>query len=301
MSESSAPAVRRGARLTERAVKIEAPWRVGVRRFARHRLAFISLVVLALISIVAIAAPLIAQHDYASIDLRARNQPPSLDHWFGTDRTGRDTFARTVYAGRVSLLVGVASVVISIGIGALLGAIAGYRGGLIDATIMRFTDVMMTFPAIIIILTVAAITGPGLWKTIFLIGLLNWPVPCRLVRARFLLLRQLEFVQAAQVIGAPDRRIMFRHAFPNVIDVLIVNATLGIAAAILLEAGLSFLGLGVQPPTPSWGNMLEVARNISAMENDLWQWAPAGIAIVICVLAINFIGDGLREALDPRL
>jgi peptide/nickel transport system permease protein len=287
--------------LTEREVKIEAPWRVAVRRFRRHRMAVASLVLILIAAALAIGAPLIAQHDPSAIDLRARNEGPSLNHWFGTDRTGRDSFARTVYAGQVSLMVGVASVVISIGVGASLGALAGYRGGFTDSVIMRFTDVMMTFPPIIVILTVAAITGPGLWKTITLIGLLAWPIPCRLVRARFLLLRNLEFVHAARVIGAPDGRIMLRHAFPNVIDVLIVNATLGVAAAILLEAGLSFLGLGVQPPTPSWGNMLNVARNISTLENDFWQWAPAGIAIVFCVLAINFIGDGLREALDPRL
>jgi peptide/nickel transport system permease protein len=287
--------------LTEREVKIEASWRVAVRRFRRHRMAVASLVLILIAAALAIAAPLIAQHDPSAIDLRARNEGPSLNHWFGTDRTGRDSFARTLYAGQVSLMVGVASVVISIGVGALLGALAGYRGGFTDSVIMRFTDVMMTFPPIIVILTVAAITGPGLWKTITLIGLLTWTIPCRLVRARFLLLCNLEFVHAARVIGAPDGRIMLRHAFPNVIDVLIVNATLGVAAAILLEAGLSFLGLGVQPPTPSWGNMLNVARNISALENDFWQWAPAGIAIVFCVLAINFIGDGLREALDPRL
>ncbi|MDQ3540908.1 MAG: ABC transporter permease [Chloroflexota bacterium] len=287
--------------MSEREVKIEAPWRVATRRFRRHRMAVVSLVLILVVTMLAIGAPLIAQHDPSAIDLRARNEGPSLNHWFGTDRTGRDSFARTVYAGQVSLMVGVASVVISIGVGALLGALAGYRGGFTDSVIMRFTDVMMTFPPIIVILTVAAITGPGLWKTIVLIGLLTWPIPCRLVRARFLLLRNLEFVHAARVIGAADGRIMLRHAFPNVIDVLIVNATLGVAAAILLEAGLSFLGLGVQPPTPSWGNMLNVARNISTLENDFWQWAPAGIAIVLCVLAINFIGDGLREALDPRL
>lgn len=291
----------RGSRLTERQVKIEAPWRIAVRRFKRNKMAVVSLVLLLIIAIIAIGAPIIAGSDPAAINLRARGQGPSLDHWFGTDRTGRDTFARTVFAGRVSLLVGVASVVIAIGVGATLGSIAGYQGGFVDSAIMRFTDTMMTFPPIIIILTIAAITGPGLWKTVFLIGLLTWTVPCRLVRARFLLLRNLEFVQAARVIGASDRRIIIRHAFPNVVDVLIVNATLGIALAILLEAGLSFLGLGVQPPTPSWGNMLNVARNISTLENDLWQWAPAGIAIVLCVLAINFVGDGLREALDPRL
>lgn len=302
MTESTKAVARhRGSRMLERNVSIEAPWRIAIRRFRRHRMAVVSLVILAIIAILAAGAPWISQFDPATIDLNARNEGPSLTHWFGTDRTGRDTFARTVYAGRVSLMVGVASVVISIGVGALLGAIAGYQGGHFDSLIMRFTDVMMTFPPIIIILTVAAITGPGLWKTVMLIGLLNWTTPCRLVRARFLLLRNLEFVHAARVIGARDKRIMLRHAFPNVVDVLIVNATLGIAAAILLEAGLSFLGLGVQPPTASWGNMLNVARNISALENDLWQWAPAGISIVLCVLAINFIGDGLREALDPRL
>lgn len=303
MTESASTGVsqQRGSQMLERKVKIEAPWRIAVRRFGRHRMAVVSLVLLTIIGILAAGAPIISQYDPAAIDLRARNEGPSLSHWFGTDRTGRDTFARTVYAGRVSLMVGVVSVMISIGVGALLGSISGYRGGLTDNAIMRLTDIMMTFPAIIIILTVAAITGPGLWKTIFLIGLLNWPIPCRLVRARFLQLRNLEFVQSARVIGAKDARIVLRHAFPNVVDVLIVNATLGIAAAILLEAGLSFLGLGVQPPTPSWGNMLNVARNISSLEGDLWQWAPAGIAIVLCVLAINFIGDGLREALDPRL
>jgi peptide/nickel transport system permease protein len=166
---------------------------------------------------------------------------------------------------------------------------------------MRITDVIMTFPPIVIILTLAAIAGPGVGKTMLIIGLLTWPVPCRLVRAKFLTLREQEFVLAARAIGAPTGRIIARHAFPNVVDVLIVYASLGIAVAILLEAGISFLGAGVQPPTPSWGNMLNVARNVSVLEGAPWQWMPAGGAIVLSVLAVNFIGDGLRDAFDPRM
>jgi peptide/nickel transport system permease protein len=284
----------------EHARTVRSPWRQVVRRFLRHRLAMVGLTIFVAIALMAIFAPLVTLHGPSHTDLRARNLEPSADHWFGTDRTGRDTFARVVYAGRVSLAVGIAAVAISATVGALLGALAGYFGGLTDGLIMRFTDVMMTFPPIVIILTLAAIAGPGVNKTILIIGLLNWPVPCRLVRAKFLTLREQEFVVAARAIGAPTVRIIGRHAFPNVIDVLIVNASLGVAVAILLEAGISFLGAGVQPPTPSWGNMLNVARNVSVLEGAPWQWMPAGGAIVLTVLAVNFIGDGLRDAFDPR-
>ncbi|HEU5431234.1 MAG TPA: oligopeptide ABC transporter permease [Thermomicrobiales bacterium] len=283
-----------------RARPIESPARRAIRRFLRHRVAVTGLVLLAVIAVLAIFAPLVGSYNPTEIDLRARNQGPSLAHWFGTDRTGRDTFARTVYAGRISLAVGVAAVAISASIGALLGAVAGYFGGFADGLIMRFTDVIMTFPAIVIILTAAAIVGPGLVNTILIIGLLGWPTPCRLVRARFLSLRDQEFIQAARALGAPTPAIIVRHAFPNCLDVLIVYASLGVATAILLEAGLSFLGLGIQPPTPSWGNLLNVARDVSVLENQPWQWMPAGAAIVLTVLAVNFIGDGLRDALDPR-
>ncbi|HEX5499611.1 MAG TPA: ABC transporter permease, partial [Thermomicrobiales bacterium] len=242
---------------------IESPTRRAIRRFLRHRVAVTGLAILTIIALLAIFAPLVAGHSPTEINLRARNQGPSAAHWFGADRTGRDTFARTVYAGRISLTVGVAAVAISASIGALLGAIAGYFGGVVDSIVMRFTDVIMTFPAIVIILTAAAIVGPGLANTILIIGLLGWPTPCRLVRARFLSLRDQEFIQAARALGAPTPQIIVRHAFPNVLDVLIVYASLGIATAILLEAGLSFLGLGIQPPTPSWGNMLNVARDVN--------------------------------------
>ena len=280
---------------------IRSPWRQILRRFLRHRLALVGLAIFLVIALMAIFAPLVTLHGPNDIDLRARNLGPSADHWFGTDRTGRDTFARVVYAGRVSLAVGVVAVLISATIGTLLGALAGYFGGLTDSLIMRFTDVIMTFPPIVIILTLAAIAGPGVGKTMLIIGLLNWPIPCRLVRAKFLTLRAQEFVVAARAIGAPTARIIARHAFPNVVDVLIVYASLGVAVAILLEAGISFLGAGVQPPTPSWGNMLNVARNVSVLEDAPWLWLPAGGAIVLSVLAVNLIGDGLRDAFDPRM
>jgi len=285
----------------ERTGRVESPLRQTVRRFVRHRLAMAGLVVVVLVGLLALFAPLVAVHDPNAIDLRARNVGPTAGHWFGTDRTGRDTFARVIYAGRVSLSVGIVAVAISVSIGALLGTLAGFFGGWVDSLVMRFTDVVMTFPPIVILLTLAAITGPGVGKTMLIIGLLNWPLPCRLVRAKLLTLREQEFIIAARAIGAPASRVVTRHAFPNVLDVLIVNASLGIAIAILLEAGLSFLGSGVQPPTPSWGNMLNVARNVSVLEVAPWQWMPAGGAIILVVLAVNFVGDGLRDALDPRM
>lgn len=285
----------------ERRTRVVSPSRQVVRRFTKHRLAMVGLVVFVVIALAAVLAPLIAQSSPSEINLRARNQGPTADHWFGTDRTGRDTFARTLYAGRVSLAVGVVAVAVAVAVGAVLGALSGFFGGVADSLIMRFTDMIMTFPSIVILLTIAAVTGPGIGKTMVIIGLLNWPIPCRLVRSKFLTLREQEFVLAARSIGAPTRRIILLHAFPNVVDVLIVYASLGVATAILLEAGLSFLGLGVQPPTPSWGNMLNVARNVSVLEQYPWQWLPAGLAIVATVLAVNFIGDGLRDAFDPRM
>jgi len=273
----------------------------ALRRFLRHRLAMIGVVIMAVLILLAVFAPLVAPYKPEQIDLLSRNQPPTVKHWLGTDQTGRDIFSRTVYAGQVSLLVGIAAVAISLLIGTTLGAIAGYFGGTTDALIMRFVDIVMTFPSIIVLLALAAIVGPGLDKTIFIIGLLNWPLVCRLVRAKFLALREQDFVSAAIALGSRPGRIILRHLLPNTVDVLVVYATLGVASAILLEAGLSFLGLGVQPPTATWGNLINVARNVSILEQYPWQWMPAGAAIVLAVLAINFIGDGLRDALDPRM
>ncbi len=281
--------------------KVLTPTRQALRRFRRHRLAVVGVGVLATFILLAALAPIVARSGPDTVDLLARNQGPTATHWLGTDRTGRDTFARTLYAGRVSLAIGFAAAAISILIGAILGALAGFFGKWADGAIMRLTDVVMTFPAIIIVLTVVALTGPGIGKTLLVIGLLNWPIPCRLVRAKFLSLREQEFLIAARAMGASPARMIGLHAFPNTVDVLVVYASFGVVNAILLEAGLSFLGLGVQPPTASWGNMINVARNLQVLEQQPWQWVPAGIAIVITVLACNFIGDGLRDALDPHM
>ena len=296
---STDSALVRAGRAAEQ-VRTESPWRKTIRLFLRHRLAVTGLIVFLTIGGMALFAPIVATHNPNTVSLTARNLPPSSEHLFGTDRTGRDTFSRTVYAGRVSIAVGLAAVTISITLGTLLGAVAGYFGGWIDTILMRLTDVMMTFPPVIIILTVAAIAGPGVGKTILVIGLLNWPIPSRLVRAKFMSLREQEFIHAAEALGVNNSRTIRKHLLPNAIDVLIVYASLGVASAILLEAGISFLGAGVQPPTPSWGNLLNVARNVSVLENDPWLWMPAGVAVVLTVLAVNFIGDGLRDAFDPR-
>jgi peptide/nickel transport system permease protein len=279
---------------------VRSPSREVIRRFMRHKLAMTGLIVFLIITLMAVFAPLVTQYDPNQIDLRARSQPPSLDHWLGTDRTGRDIYTRTVYAGRVSLLVGVLAVAISVAIAIVFGACAGFFGGKTDMVIMRFTDVMMTFPPVVIFVAVAAAAGPGLRNTILVIGLLYWMIPCRLVRAKILSVREMEYITAARASGVPTRRIVSVHAIPNVVDVIIVYATLGIATAILLEAGLSFLGVGIQPPTSSWGNMLNVARNINVLESEPWLWIPPGVAIVLTVLAVNLVGDGLRDALDPR-
>ncbi len=284
-----------------RRVRVMSPSRQAVRRFSHHRLAMTGLVTFLLIALMATFAPLVTEYEPNLIVLQDRNQGPSLDHWFGTDRTGRDVYSRVVYAGRVSIVVGVLAVAISVAIALLLGSLAGFFGGKVDMIVMRFTDVIMTFPPVVIFVTVAALARPGVQNTILVIGLLNWPIPCRLVRAKILSVRETEFVTAARAIGAPTRRIITLHALPNVIDVIVVYSTLGIAVAILLEAGLSFLGLGVQQPTSSWGNMLNVARNISVLESSPWLWIPPGVAIVLTVLAVNLIGDGLRDALDPRM
>lgn len=283
---------------------VESPFRKSFRRFLQHRLALAGTFILLILILLAVFAGPISGYGPETIDLTNRSQPPSASHFFGTDRIGRDVFSRTLHGGRASLEVGAGSVAISIAIGALLGSIAGFWGGLVGGLIMRFTDMIMAFPPIIITLVVATIIGTSgdnsLWMTMLLIGFLNWPVPCRLVRAKLLSIREQDFVLAARALGVKEGRILFRHALPNSLDVLIVYSSLGVANAILLEAGLSFLGLGVQPPTPSWGNMLNPARNVSILEQYPWQWLPAGIAIVLAVLAVNFIGDGLRDALDPR-
>ncbi|MDQ6833667.1 MAG: ABC transporter permease [Chloroflexota bacterium] len=276
--------------------------RTGVwQRFRRHRIAMVGTVILIILAISAIGAPLVARNDPYHTTLSLIRKPPSSAHWLGGDSSGRDVFARLIYAGRVSLSVGLVAVSIYTLIGLLLGALAGYYGGWVDSVIMRFADIILAFPSLIIIITVVSILGPSIYNVMLVIGLLGWPPMARILRGLFLTLRERDFILASRTVGAPNSRIILKHLLPNALAPIIVAATFGIAQAILLEAGLSFLGLGVQPPTASWGNMLTDAQSLTVLESMPWLWIPPGIMIALAVLSINFIGDGLRDALDPYL
>jgi peptide/nickel transport system permease protein len=270
-------------------------------RFRRHRLAMIGGTMLLLLTLAALAAPLLVAHGPNTIDLSAYRKPPSTDHLLGTDSAGRDVLSRLLYAGRVSLSVGIVAVAIYAVIGVLLGGIAGFYGGWVDTVIMRLADMVLSFPAIIVIITIVSVLGPSIYNVMLVIGLLGWPPIARLVRGDFLSLREREFVLASHAIGAGNVRIIFRHVLPNALAPVIVATTFGMAQAILLEAGLSFLGLGVQPPTSSWGNMLNAAQSFTILEQMPWLWLPPGVMTALAVISINFVGDGLRDALDPHL
>lgn len=269
------------------------------KRFKKHKLAVIGLWFLAIVTIAAIFAPFIAPFDPAEITSEF-SAPPSWQHLLGTDQVGRDVFSRVIYAARVSLAVGIGAVAISAIIGTVLGLISGYFGGIIDGIVMRITDMFMSFPYILFILVVASIVGPGLTNIILILGVLGWPGIARLVRGNVLAIKQSDYVKASIALGYKTPRILFKHILPNTIAPILIFATSGVAGAILDEAALSFLGLGVQPPDASWGNMLSNAQSISILTDQPWLWIPPGILILCTVLSINYIGDALRDALDPH-
>ena len=221
-------------------------------------------------------------------------------HWLGTDSYGRDVLSRLIYGGRVSLSVGLVAVVIAQSIAIVLGSIAGYYGGMPDWIIMRLVDVVMAFPWLIMVIIMVSLLGPSVFNAMIAIGVLGWTIPTRLVRGQILAIREMDYVLAARCLGAPNRRIILNHVLPGVVGPLVVSATFMVANAILTEAGLSFLGLGVQPPIASWGNMMFAAMELIILEDMPWLWVPPGVAVALSVLAINFIGDGLRDALDPK-
>ncbi len=279
----------------------ESFWSLAIRRFLRHRLAVLGLIVLAAIAAAAASAGWIAGSPTA-IDATAFQAPPSTVHPLGTDSVGRDVLSRLVYAARVSLTVGLLAVAIYAVLGILVGSVAGYYGGAVDLLLSRAMDVVLSFPPLVIILFAVSIFGkPSLWNVIIVLGLLGWPSVARLVRGQILTLRQQEFIHAARATGGSDARVVVRHLLPNAMAPVLVAATFGTANAILVEAALSFLGLGVQPPMPSWGNMLTDAQSLTVLERMPWLWVPPGFMILLSVLAINFVGDGLRDALDPSL
>ncbi len=281
--------------------EIMTPSRLAWMRLTRNKLALTGLAVILVLAVVSLAAPFVAPFDRDYPDIRNREEPPGEGHILGTDELGRDVFSRLLYGGRVSLTVGIVAVSISVTIGTILGALAGYFGGVVDNIIMRLVDIVISFPFLMLALVLAAIIGPSIYTTMLVLGIIGWTGTCRLVRGEFLSLREQDFVEAASAVGATRTAIIFRHILPNAISPVIVAATLQVATAILLEAGLSFLGLGVQQPIPSWGNMLSAAQSGRILENQWWRWLPPGIMIFIAVLSINIVGDGLRDALDPKM
>jgi len=269
------------------------------KRFSRNRLSVIGAVTVLLLITISLLAPFIAPYDPTAIDVRHTLSPPSKTHLLGTDELGRDLLSRIIWGSRVSLKVGFVAVGIAIVIGIVIGAIAGFYGGKVDAILMRFVDIMLAFPTFFLILAVIAILEPNIFTIMAVIGITSWMDVARLVRAEFLSLKERDFVGAARAVGASDTRLIFRHILPNALSPVFVAATFGVAGAILIESGLSFLGLGVQPPDPSWGNILTAGKD--NIEIAWWLSLYPGLAILITVLSYNLVGEGLRDALDPRL
>ncbi|MCP3177996.1 ABC transporter permease [Desulfuromonas sp. KJ2020] len=267
-------------------------------RFRRNRMALAGLAIVLGMFLLALLASVIGG-DPGAIDIPHRLQSPGLAYPLGTDDLGRDVMTRILYGARISLLVGFVAVGIATLIGIFVGALAGYYGGWVDAVIMRFVDIMLCFPTFFLILAVIAFLEPSIWNIMIIIGLTGWMGVARLVRAEFLSLRERDFVLAALALGGSDLRIIFRHILPNALSPVLVSATLGVAGAILTESALSFLGIGVQPPTPSWGNMLIAGKQ--TLGTAWWLSAFPGLAILVTVLGYNLLGEGIRDALDPRL
>ena len=278
-----------------------SPGKVLWKRFRRNHVAMVSLYIMIVLILLAALAPFLSSYGRDAIDLTNREMPPSRDHWFGTDRNGRDLFIRVLYGGRISLSVGLVASSIQMVIGVVLGSLAGYYGKWVDALIMRITDMVLSFPFLALAITGAAIMGPSIYNTMIIIGLLSWTETCRLVRGQFLSIKHTEYIEATKALGFSELRTIWRHMLPNAMAPILISATLIMANAVLIEAALSYLGLGVQPPIPSWGNILEPARNMAILMRMWWLWLPPGLLIFISVLSINLVGDGLRDALDPRL
>lgn len=269
-----------------------------MRRFRAHHLAKISLVILVVVGLAALFAPVVAPYDPDAI-VGTFSGAPCKEFILGTDQIGRDVFSRLLYATRISLLVGILATVISTVIGVVFGLIAGYFGGVADMILMRFTDMVMSFPYILLVLVAAAIFKPGLWSIILILGFVDWPGVARLVRGNVLSLRETNFVKGNVVAGMPLRHILFSEILPNTVAPILVYATSVMAISMLDEAALSFLGMGVQPPMASLGNMLNGAQSITVLTSQPWLWLPPGIMIVVLVVSINFVGDALRDAFDP--
>ncbi|RAL21352.1 oligopeptide ABC transporter permease [Thermoflavimicrobium daqui] len=282
--------------------KQQSPWQLALSRFMKNKLAVVGIIILLLIVIFSIAAPMLSDFDPNKPDAYNTDAEPDDVHLLGTDEIGRDVLTRLLYGGRISLLVGLTSSLMIVVIGGLLGAIAGYYGKWIDMIIMRIVDILLVLPTLLLMLFVVTIMQKTtIWSLILVFGLTAWPVTARLVRGEVLSIREREFILSAKSIGCSDFQIIFKHVIPNVLPTIIVNATLLMATMILAEAGLAYLGFGVAPEiTPTWGNMLHSASNVTVLTDQPWLWIPPGLLVVLTVLSINFIGDGLRDAFDTK-
>lgn len=284
-----------------KAVKSKSPFQLAFGRFLKNKLAVLGVIVLVLIVLASVFAPLLTNQNPTQSDLLLIEKGPSAEHILGTDGSGRDNFARLLYGSRISLIIGFSAMLVTLVIGVLLGALAGYYGGKIDNIIMRATDLMLALPFIVLALTIISLVSRvTVALFVMIIAITAWPNLTRIIRATFLSLREQEFVLGAKAIGASDFRIILRHFIPNSIGPIVVNATLMMATMIIVESGLSFIGMGVPQPTPTWGNMISEAQNIRILRDHPEAWIPPGVCIFITVLAINFIGDGLRDAFDPK-
>jgi peptide/nickel transport system permease protein len=286
--------------LTNSLTNSSSSFREAVYRFSTYRPAIFGLIVVAIVVLMALFAKLIAPLGPTNLNLDSVGRPPSHLHWLGTDDIGRDVWARVVYGAQTSLMVGLGAVAIALTIGIIVGLASGYFGKWIDAILMRITDGVMSIPSLIVVIVFISIVGPSLLSVIIVIALTAWPWSARLVRGQVLMIREQEYITAALVVGVPTRKILTRHILPNLLGPLSVVATFGISSAILTEAGLSFLGLGVRPPAASWGQMVNLAQSADILLSKPWMWMPSGFMIVITVLSVNFIGDGLRKAVDPK-
>ena len=274
------------------------PWRLALRRLMRRRAALIGLLVVVFFVVLAVAAPLVAPHDPLATDWRAVRKPPSASHFFGTDELGRDVLARVIWGARASLMAGLVSVSIAVAVAVPLGLVSGYLGGVVDGLVMRIIDAMLAIPFLVLAIALAAFLGPNLTNAMIAIGVVQTPIFTRLTRGQALAVKHEDYIEAARAVGNPHYRILLRHMLPNILAPILVQATLAIAAAIIAEASLSFLGLGQQPPAPSWGGMLNTASHF--LSQAPWMAVWPGLAIFSLVLSFNLLGDGLRDALDPR-
>lgn len=277
-------------------------YRKSFEKLKSHKLAMVGMVILLVEIVAVIVLPLVLKLDPYSTDLDAFSTAPGIGgHLLGTDTTGRDIFARLIYGGRVSLFVGFFSTAVSILIGVPLGLIAGYFRGVAEAIIMRLSDIFMSFPSIVLILVAVAIVGPSMWSVSIIIGILGWTSFARIVYSKVLTVAQMDYVESAKAIGSSQLTILGKYILPNSLAPILITATFRVANAILMESSMSFLGMGVQPPAASWGNVIYEAQSIAILSSKQWIWVPAGVAILVTVLSINFLGDGVRDALDPKV